>query len=132
VQTIHILAIAAVMSAVLMIDLRLIGILGRDQLIARVSRRFGPVIWWSLPILLATGIIQIIGEPSRSLENPVFRLKMALLAGALIVTLAYQIPLSRNPSYWDPRRRAAQIIAVVSLLVWVGIVFASRWIAYTG
>jgi hypothetical protein len=132
VQTIHILAIAAVMSAVLMIDLRLIGILGRDQLIARVSRRFGPVIWWSLPILLATGIIQIIGEPSRSLENPVFRLKMALLAGALIVTLAYQVPLSRNSSYWDPRRRTAQIIAVVSLLLWVGIVFAGRWIAYTG
>jgi hypothetical protein len=132
VQTIHILSIAAVMSAVLMIDLRLMGILGRDQLIARVSRRFGPVIWWTLPILLATGVIQIIGEPARSLENPVFRLKMALLVGAMLVTLGYQMPLSRDPSYWDTRRWAAQIIAVVSLLLWVGIVFAGRWIAYTG
>src|SRR5258708_22789574 len=101
-QTISILAIAAVMWAVRMIDLQVIGILGRDQPIARVSRRFGPVIWWTLPILFVTGAIQIVGEPARSLENPVFRLKMALLAAALLVTLSYQIPLRKNPSYWDP------------------------------
>jgi hypothetical protein len=131
-QTIHILSIAAVMSAVLMIDLRLIGMLGADQSIARVSRRYGPVIWWALPILLATGVIQIIGEPSRSLENPVFRLKMALLAAALLVTLSHQIPLRTNPSYWDPRRRLARLAGVLSLPLWIAIVFAGRWIAYTG
>jgi len=133
VQTVHILSIAAVMSSVLMIDLRLIGILGRDQPLARVSERFRPVIWWTLPILLATGIIMIIGEPARSLESPVFQLKMALLVAAIIVTLSYQVPLGRDPSFWDlsiGRRGAARIIAVLSLLLWVGIVFAGRWIAY--
>lgn len=133
VQTIHILAIAAVMSSVLMIDLRLLGIVGRDQPLARVSDRFRPVIWWTLPILLVTGILMIIGEPVRSLESPVFQLKMALLVAAMIVTLSYQVPLGRVPSFWDlsiGRRGVARIIAVLSLLLWVGIVFAGRWIAY--
>ncbi len=133
VQTVHILSIAAVMSSVLMVDLRLLGILGRDQPLARVSERFRPVIWWTLPVLLATGTIMIIGEPVRSLENPVFQLKMALLVAAMIVTLSYQVPLGRDPSFWERapgRRWTVQIIAVLSLALWMGIVFAGRWIAY--
>src|SRR5712671_5180036 len=74
VQTIHILAIAAVVSSALMIALR-------------SDTRLRQVIWWALPVLLATGIVMIIGEPVRSLANPVFQLKMALLASALVVIL---------------------------------------------
>jgi hypothetical protein len=133
VQTIHILGIAAIMSSILMVDLRLLGILGRDQSLARVSTRFRPVIWWTLPILFASGLVLIIGEPLRSLGNSVFQLKMLLLIAAMAVTLAYQVPLGRDQSFWDlkgGRRTGARIIAVMSLLLWVGIVFAGRWIAY--
>src|SRR6267142_712184 len=97
VQTVHILAIAAVMGSVLMINLRLMGAVGRDQALPRFSERFLPVIWWALPVLLATGIIMIVGEPVRSLENPIFQLKMCLLIAAIIVTLGYQIPLGKDP-----------------------------------
>jgi hypothetical protein len=86
-----------------------------------------------LPVLLATGIVMIIGEPARSLANPVFQLKMALLVAAMAVTLSYQVPLGREPSFWDRsigRRGAARIIAALSLLLWAGIVCSGRWIAY--
>ena len=116
VQTIHILAIAAVMSSVLMLDLRLLGVVGTDQPLARVTSRFRPVIWWTLPILLATGAVMIIGEPARSLANSVFQLKMLLLFAAIGVTAAFH--------------KGARIVAVLSLALWIGIVFAGRWIAY--
>jgi hypothetical protein len=134
VQTIHILGIAAVLSSALMIDLRLLGVAGRDQPLARISARFRPVIWWTLPILLATGIVMITGEPARSLANSVFQLKMLLLIAAIAVTLGFQAPLNKNAAFWDAsgsRRGAAKMIAIVSLLLWMGIVFAGRWIAYT-
>jgi hypothetical protein len=126
VQSIHILSIALLIAAALMIDLRLLGFVGLDQSLKRVSGRFLPFIWCTLPVLLATGSIMIIGEPVRSLENPVFALKMCLLVGAIVVTGVYQIWL-RNDAV---SRAAAWPVAILSLVLWGGIIFAGRWIAY--
>ncbi len=130
VQTVHILAIAAVMSSILMINLRLLGIAGTDQTVARVSSRFGPVVWWSLPLLLVTGATLIIGEPARSLANDFFQLKMFLLVSVIALTVYFQRPLKTNPAFWDARSGALRVIAVLSLILWSGIIFAGRWIAY--
>ncbi|MDB5863227.1 MAG: hypothetical protein JWO70_1033 [Betaproteobacteria bacterium] len=133
VQTVHILAIAAVMSSMLMINLRLVGAIGRDQPLRPYSARFLPVIWWALPVLLATGIVMIVGEPVRSLENTVFQVKMLLVISAMAITLLYQVPLNREPAYWTltgVRRAASVALALVSMTIWIAIVFAGRWIAY--
>jgi hypothetical protein len=133
VQTIHILAVAAVMTAILVIDLRLLGLKGRDISIGHAARRFFPAIWCALPLLLLTGAALIVAEPSRSLRNPVFVLKMALLATACGVTLLCQIVLRRDPDYFERsagHRWLARLLAGVSLPLWVGIVCAGRWIAY--
>ena len=133
VQTVHILAIAAVMAAVFMLNLRLLGIVGIDRPLAEVSARIRPVIWWTLPILLLSGAILIVGEPVRALENWVFQLKMTLLVAVIIITLAYQAPLNKDSNFWaatSGRRGAIKLIAIVSLTLWVGIVCAGRWIAY--
>jgi hypothetical protein len=133
VQTVHILAVAAVVTSALMIDLRLLGIRGKEQSIAGVAKRFLPFIWWPLPVLLATGAILIVAEPARALENPVFILKMVLLVVATGITLACQIPLQRDPAFWElsaRRQRAAQLIALLSIPLWVAIICAGRWIAY--
>jgi hypothetical protein len=133
VQTVHILAVAAVATAALMVDLRLLGVRGQEQSLAGIAKRFLPFIWWPLPILLATGAVLIIAEPARALENPVFVLKMGLLLVAAGITLACQIPLQRDPAFWEVsagRRRAAQLIAGASIPLWVAIICAGRWIAY--
>ena len=133
VQTVHILAIAAVMASVLMLNLRLLGVVGTDRPLAEVSARIRPVIWWTLPILLLSGAVLIVGEPVRSLENWVFQLKMILLVAVIIITLAYQAPLNKDSNFWDAtsgRRSAIKLIALLSLTLWVGIVCAGRWIAY--
>src|SRR5208337_3727059 len=83
VQTVHLLAIAAVMGAMLLFNLRLLGLRGTDVPLARVSRRFLPVVWTSVVVLLVSGAVMIAAEPARSLLNPAFQLKMALLLAAL-------------------------------------------------
>jgi hypothetical protein len=112
---------------------RLLGVRATDQSIAGLARRFFPYVWWPLPILLASGAILIIAEPARALENPVFLLKMGLLLPAVAVTLACQLPLKRDPAFWDisvGRKRAARLIAVASMPLWIAIICAGRWIAY--
>ena len=133
VQSIHILCIAIVMSAVVMVDLRLLGVIGRGQPTAAYISRFLTWIWPTLAVLLVTGSILITGEPGRSLENPAFQTKMVLLILAMITTAVLQRPTFKDPAYWElttGHRMSARVLAVISLLLWVGIVFAGRWIAY--
>ncbi len=130
VQTVHILCVAVVMSCMAMLDLRLVGVAGRRQPISRVVGRFVPWVWCALPILALSGSILIIGEPSRELQNPYFRAKMVMLATVIVITLVVQLQNKKNATYWETRRAAARLTGLASLLLWVGIVTAGRWIAY--
>jgi hypothetical protein len=133
VQTVHILAIAVVASSALMIDLRLVGVFWAERPMKAVSSRFLPLVWWPLLVLLATGAIMVVSEPARSLKNPAFQLKMALLIAAVAVTALLQYLLRQNPKFADLRkgpRAAALAVAIVSMLLWSAVIFAGRWIAY--
>ena len=133
-QTIHILSVAVVFSSAILVDLRLWRLLNRDVPLPEITRRFLPAIWPVLLVLLITGSLLIIGEPRRSLLNSTFYLKMALLAVAVLLTAWLQWTASSSPNFWDRnrgRRVAGQLAASVSMLVWCGILFAGRWIAYT-
>lgn len=134
VQTIHILGIAVVVGSILLLDLRLLGLVMPGQPTASVARRFLPWIWWTALVLLLSGSVLLVGEPERSLANPTFQIKMGLLLAVLVLTAAFQSGLRRDPQYWERsllRLTSVRLIAGASLLLWVAIVFAGRWIAYT-
>jgi hypothetical protein len=130
VQTIHIVSIAIVMTSMAMLDLRLVGIAGRRQSLPDMAGRFLPWAWVALVVLLCSGSLLIIGEPRRDLMNTVFWTKMSLLAAALVLTLTFQLVLRRDRSFWDRNRLVAVLLGSVSLLIWMGIIGAGRWIAY--
>ncbi len=129
VQTIHILCVAIVMSTMAMLDFRLAGVTGRSQPISHAVNRWVPWVWGALPVMLLTGCILIIGEPTRELMNPYFRTKMALLAIVVVIT-AFVYVRNKKEAYWESRAVAAKFAGAFSLLLWIGIVTAGRWIAY--
>jgi hypothetical protein len=133
VQTVHIVCVAIVIAATFLVSLRVLGVFERSQPIAALSHRFLPSVWYALAILLVTGSLLIVGEPGRSLMNPAFALKMAMLVVVAGLTAILQRPLAADAAYWDEsgqRRATARGIAVLSLTLWSCIVFAGRWIAY--
>src|SRR6516165_6088196 len=79
-QTIHILCVAVLFSAAVLVDLRIWRLILRDLPLRDVGRRFLPLIWPVVLVLLLTGSLLIVGEPRRSLLNTTFYIKMALLA----------------------------------------------------
>jgi predicted tellurium resistance membrane protein TerC len=134
VQTIHIMAIAAVLIASLMIDLRLLRLSGNEFSIASMMARYTYIIWLAIPILLVTGIVMIIAEPARSLANPAFQLKMLMLIIVISITYWLQHVSNQNSFFWNAspnKRRLASILALCSIALWIGIVSCGRWIAYT-
>jgi hypothetical protein len=59
---------------------------------------------------------------------------MGLLLIAILLTAGLQVALASAPGFWEKdrsRRMAAKAVATVSILVWCGILFAGRLIAYT-
>jgi len=132
-QAIHILCVALLMSAIFIVDLRILGLLARTQTLAALAHRYLTWVWYLLPILLVSGAVLIIGEPGRSLLNPVFGAKMLMLVTAALLTLVLERPLRRATDVREnsPKQRAAvQAGAMLSLVLWTCVVFAGRWIAY--
>src|SRR2546430_1729274 len=69
VQSIHICAIAVVVGCALVTELRIAGIVAPEESMAVVAQRYLPWMWRALAVLLATGLLMIIAEPDRTLNN---------------------------------------------------------------
>lgn len=133
-QSIHILAIAVVIGSALATELRLAGILAPDRPVATVLARYLPWMKWGLVVLLVTGTVLVLAEPGRTLGNVVFWIKMALVAGASLVTLRarrtiLQLPGPDGTAAAAPE--AARGLSWLMIFVWCAIIFCGRFIAYT-
>ena len=134
VQSVHILAVAVVMASVLMLDLRLLGVVGNDTTVAVLEKRFLPPVWIALLVLLISGVVLIIGEPRRELLNTLFRIKMLMVVVVALLTLLLQRRARGEVGYWEASpagRISVKGLALVSLILWTAILTAGRWIAYT-
>jgi len=134
IQISHIVAIAMIVTAAIMITARIAGLASRSQTMQEIAQRFLPWIWTGLIVLAPTGVVLIIAEPQRTLGNPTFWWKMAMLALAVGLTASFQVSLRRDPESWEDRGQKAslrRIFAVSSVVLWLGIVATGRLIAYT-
>jgi hypothetical protein len=133
IQSIHIVGIGLVMGAVLMISLRVLGLAGMDQTLGQTTRRFGPWLTGSLWLLLATGLLMVIGEPVRELMTVSFWTKMFLVAVGAVVAAIFQRTLRQHERHWEEtlvHRGSVKLMAVATLLLWLCIIILGRLIAY--
>ena len=133
-QSIHIMAVATVFASVMMLDFRLAGIVGRRQPLRSNILRYYPWIWCALLVLIATGLFQITAEPKRELLNWIFWTKMGLIVVASLVTapVRSQIEDVQFGAMAPAKRVLIRTSALVSLVLWIGVITCGRWIAYAG
>jgi hypothetical protein len=133
VQSVHILSIAAVVSTVVLLDVRLLRLTRRGPPLADMARYFLPWTWVALVLLLISGTLLTITEPSRELMNIAFRVKMLLVVVLTALMLVVQGMLRKEPGYWSATafsRFLGSLIGGASLAATVVIVFLGRLIAY--
>jgi hypothetical protein len=133
IQSVHIVGIALVFGSMFLINMRVLGLTGMDQTLEQTDRRYGPWLTRSLWVLLVTGILLIIGEPVRELVTVSFWLKMFLVVVGATIGLAFRSSLRKNTAQWEaggPSRGGVKVMAVVTLLIWIAIIFLGRLIAY--
>jgi hypothetical protein len=132
IQSIHIAALALVFTSAAWVDLRLLGVAARGQTLDKLSHRFLPFVGWGVLVLLVTGLLLMVAEPTRAILNPFFQIKMALLVIVGGVTWAIARGAERNTGVLAgiDGGAAAKPVAIASILLWVAIIAFGRWIAY--
>lgn len=133
-QTVHILALAAVLGAAFLLDARLLGVVKSADTAAHLARRFLPAHWIGLAVLLVSGALLIAAEPDL-LFNRTLRIKLVGIVAALALTVAIGRALRIDamlPGLSTPRRVLLAVCGGISLLLWVFIAAAGRFIAYAG
>jgi len=128
--TLHTIGMGFVAGTSAAIDLRVLGVARRIPLPA--MERFLPVLWIALAVNIASGILLLIAYPTKALTNPVFYLKLTLIALGLFVLRKLRLEIFRKPVVEDASvSRYAMRLAAVSLVLWIAAITAGRLLAYT-
>ena len=133
VQSIHIVTIGIVFVSLLMIALRVLGLTRADQAFDAVMARFSPWIGKGLLVLLATGLILVLGEPIRELMSLSFWLKMGLLAIGVTSAVSFSRSIAARAGAGGDHPHfstATKSAAMMTVLLWLVIIFLGRAIAY--
>ena len=133
IQSVHIIGIATAVGSAFMIVMRVMGWLGADQTLLQTQRRYGPWLTGALWVLLATGSLLVLAEPTREFDTISFWLKMGLVALMAVIALAFQSSVRRHDQRWETAilgRADVKLAALLTFVVWAAIIFLGRFIAY--
>ena len=129
IEAVHLLGLCLLGGAILVVDLRLLGLGLRHQPIAVVARAATPWLYAAVGLMLTTGFLLFLSEAVKCYHNPSFRVKMATLPFALVFTFAVrQRSALKEPAIAPWQRR---LLATVSLLLWFAVAAAGRWIGFS-
>ena len=126
----HVVAIALLLGSIAVYDLRVLGF-SNEIPADRLARLALPVAIGALAVAAPTGILLFIAEATAYLRNPVFLIKLALIAAALVNIVVLHRGAFRGIKQWGPNPPpSAQLAAGLSLLLWLAVVASGRLIAY--
>src|SRR5262245_37373129 len=128
--TLHTIGMGVLAGGSVAIDLRILGFAPKMEL-APIGRFF-PVLWLAFVVNAVSGILLLIAYPTKALTNPVFYVKVCLIA--LAVWLVYRIGtvVLRSPGAdQEPVSHKAKLLAAASLGSWIALITAGRLLAYT-
>ncbi len=128
IETIHIMALAVLLGALLIIDLHILGWAMRQQHAGEVVKQFGPWSWISLGFMVLTGIPMYLSEAVRLGNSPPFFYKMLFLFVAVGLHLRTFKTATKPLS--DHSSAADKLTASLSLVCWVSVALAGRAIAF--
>ncbi len=134
IESIHVLAITLVVGSIAIVDLRLLGLGSRGRAVTRVTGDVLPCTWTAFGVAAVSGLLMFASNATVYAHNGYFRLKLLLLGIAGLNMLVFQFGVGRDCVRWDAAPRAplaARIAGGVSLVTWLGVVAAGRWIGFT-
>ena len=128
-EAIHLLGLSLLGGALLIVDLRMLGLGLTRQPIALLSRSARPWLLTALAVMVMTGVPLFLSEAVKCYWNASFRVKMVALPLALAYTFLVRERFARR----EPLETSAKsrLLAAGSIAIWFTVAAAGRWIGYS-
>lgn len=128
IESFHLLALALMGGAVLMLNIKLFGFGLRSISVEQLWRDTRPFLVGSLIVLLISGALLFLSEATKLYYNGAFWFKM----GSLLLAISFTFTVERKVVHslsvapvWS------KVVAVVSMALWTGVGVGGRWIGFS-
>jgi hypothetical protein len=128
----HILALSFSVGMVMVLDLRLLRLSFRSQPVSLIMQQLMPWTIAGFGVMFLTGILLFAAQAVKVYGNTFFRIKMILVVLAGVNALYYQLRYYPKMEEWERTETPAgvRVIAVLSLIFWIGAIACGRTMAY--
>jgi hypothetical protein len=127
IQIVHIGGIVALLTAVLLVALRLLGLGLKQQSLAEVEKLARPFLWWGLAATVVSGTLFFISTAVIYATKEALQIKIVLLVLALLLQFGLIRRLVAHPA----SKALTTSAAVASLVLWFSVGLAGRAIGFT-
>ena len=130
IEAFHLVAFGVLGGAVLLVDLRLIGLAFRSQPVARVAQEMKPWLQRSLAVAVVSGSLLFVSESVKCYYSEAFWIKITGLFVALIFTATIRRKVTMAEAgnigpIWN------RLVGVVSIGLWATVAWGGRWIGFS-
>jgi hypothetical protein len=134
VECVHVIAIAAVVGTIFLVDTRLIGLSSMTLSFLHISRRLLPWTWAGFILAVITGFLMFASNAVAYYGNGAFRLKLILMILAAVNMLYFELVTFRTVGSWAAAGKppfAARLAGGLSMALWCGVIMTGRWIGFS-
>jgi hypothetical protein len=126
----HTVGLAFLVGANVALDVRMLGFARGLPLHSMLP--FFKAMWLGFWVNAASGVLLLITYPTKALTNPLFYVKLGLIAVAVGHAMWVRRQIIGNPAFTTSRLPPmARIAAVAALVCWAAAITAGRLLAYT-
>jgi hypothetical protein len=125
---VHFFSLCFCVGAIVLLDLRILGIAGRKQALAPLAQQLCPWTWIGLGLAVLSGFLLFATEAGDYAAVTPFRLKIAIILAAVIPAVAVEW----NARKWDRAPATplgARLLAIASILLWLAAILVGVEIA---
>lgn len=133
VLSLHLVAIALFGGLIVITDLRLLGLVLRDRPMGEVVNGFRGLKHMGFTLLATCGLLMFGTKAEEYLLNPFFHAKMTLLILVGVHAIVFRKRVYKRVGEFDASGHIpgiAKLAAILSLLLWTGLLIAGRGIGY--
>lgn len=130
IECFHLLGLAVIGGAVLLVNLRLLGLGVSTQPVSQLWRDALPYLRWSLLVMIVSGLLLFTSEATKLYYHGAFWMKM----GSLLLAIIFTFTVQRKVALKDEARVGqvwSKLVAIVSLILWTGVGVGGRWIGFS-